>query len=395
MDSDINYFRNGNAEVGVLALKFNGKTPLTATISNNNIYFSKGYIEIYGRRIVIEDSTSVYVSLDKIAYGYVIIDIDLESNSCELKCLEGTTTTYPALTQENLYDGVGKVYQYPIFKYYKTTSSIVEQPIDLNYILSPQSKLTFDDTPALESSNPVTSEGIKKELDKKVISLFKQTVNGTEITNTIENTLENVIIERRIWSREFQNNGSSKIILDSKGLHLNYSFPDPSCSGGIDDDYWINQELHFEDGKISMKSRQDQEESGYGTEAIFGLHGFIIKQVTYEEEGDYVSDVFNPQQHVVLHQVRYVGAGQLGAFTLSMLTGFKGSIQSHITFYQNTNRIIGCSSMEGGKGFLYGGVTEDAKSLIYYIYDASQEVYVKKQALINFDGMQDNVIVLY
>lgn len=51
--------------------------------------------------------------------------------------------------------------------------------------------------------------------------------------------------------------------------------------------------------------------------------------------------------------------------------------------------------MEGGKGFLYGGVSDDAKSLIYYVYYASQEVYIKKQALINFDGMQDNVIVLY
>lgn len=395
MDSDINFFRNGNTEVGVLALKFNGKNPLAATISNNNIYFSKGYIEIYGRRIVIEDNTSVYVSLDKIAYGYVIIDIDLESNSCELKCLEGTTTTYPALTQENLYDGTGKVYQYPIFKYYKTTSSIVEQPIDLNYILSPQSKLTFDEVPTLESLNPVTSDGIKKELDNKVVSISKQTVNGVEVTNTIENTPNRIVLRRNDWSRdEFHKNGTSEIILDSKGLHLNYSFPDPRCSGGMDDNYWTNLEMHIEDGQIALKSRQDQEDSGYGTEAYFGLLGFRINEVTYEDE-DYINDSFNPQQHVVLHQVRFSGAGKLGPFTLSILTNFKNSIQNTITFYQNTNRIVGCSSMEGGKGFLYGGVSDDAKSLIYYVYDASQEVYVKKQALINFEGMQDNVIVLY
>lgn len=395
VDSDINFFRNGNTEVGVLALKFNGKNPLTATISNNNIYFSKGYIEIYGRRIVIEDNTSVYVSLDKIAYGYVIIDIDLESNSCELKCLEGTTTTYPALTQENLYDGTGKVYQYPIFKYYKTTSSIVEQPIDLNYILSPQSKLTFDEVPTLESLNPVTSDGIKKELDNKVVSIFKQTVNGVEVTNTIENTPNRIVLRRNDWSRdEFHKNGTSEIILDSKGLHLNYSFPDSRCSGGIDNNYWTNLEMYIEDGQIALKSRQDQEESGYGTEAYFGLLGFRINEVTYEDE-DYINDSFNPQQYVVLHQVRFAGTGKLGPFTLSMLTNFKDSIQNTITFYQNTNRIVGCSSMEGGKGFLYGGVSDDAKSLIYYVYDASQEVYVKKQALINFEGMQDNAIVLY
>lgn len=395
MDSDINFFRNGNAEVGVLALKFNGKNPLAATISNNNIYFSKGYIEIYGRRIVIEDNTSVYVSLDKIAYGYVIIDIDLESNSCELKCLEGNTTTYPALTQENLYDGTGKVYQYSIFKYYKTTSSIVEQPIDLNYILSPQSKLTFDEVPTLDSLNSVTSDGIKKELDNKVVSIFKHTVNGVEVTNTIENTPNRIVLRRNDWSRdEFHKNGTSEIILDSKGIHLNYSFPDPRCSGGIDDNYWTNLEMHIEDGQIALKSRQDQEDSGYGTEAYFGLLGFRINEVTYEDE-DYINDSFNPQQHVVLHQVRFSGAGKLGPFTLSMLTNFKDSIQNTIIFYQNTNRIVGCSSMEGGKGFLYGGVSDDTKSLIYYVYDASQEVYVKKQALINFEGMQDNVIVLY
>jgi hypothetical protein len=393
MDADVNFFRNGCTEVGVLALMFNGKKPLTATISNNNIYFSKGYIEIYGRRIVIEDNTSVYVSLDKIAYGYVIVDIDLESNSCELKCLEGTATTYPALTQKNLYIG-GKVYQYPIFKYYKTTSSIVEQPIDLNYILSPQPRLSFDSTPTLKSSNPVTSDGIKKELDKKVTSIFTQTINGVEVTNTIENNPDKIVIRRHAWSKEFQKNGTSEVILDSKGMHLHYSFPDPACSGGMDDAYWISQELHMEDGYISLKSRQDQEDSGYGTEVLFGLHGFQIKQMEYGEE-NYILDSFNPQQHIVLHQVRFVGAGQLGAFTLSILDNSKYSIQNQYLFYQQASKIVGCSSMEGLKGFLYGGVSDDAKSLIYYVYDSAQEVYIKKQALINFDGMQDNMIVLY
>ena len=343
---------------------------------------------------MIEDNTSVYVSLDKIAYGYVIIDIDLESNSCELKCLEGTATTYPALTQENLYDEAGKIYQYPIFKYYKTTSSIVSQPISINYILMPQPKLTFDDYPKINSSNPVKSDGIRKELDKKVTSIFKQSLNGVDITNTIENTPNRIILKRNAESNEFHKRGTSEVVLDSKGIHLTYSFPDPNCSGGMDDAYWIDQELHIEDGYIVLKSRQDQEDSGHGTEVYFGLHGFKINQMSYEDE-NYLLDSFNPQQHVVLHQIRFVGAGQLGPFTLSLLNNSKYAIQSQILFYQQSSKIVGCSKMEGSKGFLYGGVSEDAKSLIYYVYDATQEVYIKKQALINFEGMQDNVIVLY
>ena len=94
--------------------------------SNNYIYFQSGYIEVYGRRIYVENNTSIYITLDSTKYGYVCVTVDLDSNSVTLEKIENGTT-YPTLTQENLHTG-GTKYQFPICKYTKTTSSLTLDP---------------------------------------------------------------------------------------------------------------------------------------------------------------------------------------------------------------------------------------------------------------------------
>lgn len=118
-DADINYHMNGLVAAGVLKGLGGG---VTASTSNNYIYFTSGFVEIYGRRIFVENNTQIYISLDSSKYGYVIIDVDLSNNSVTLTKAE-SSGNYPSLTQQNLSTG-GTRYQMPIAKYTKTTSSL-------------------------------------------------------------------------------------------------------------------------------------------------------------------------------------------------------------------------------------------------------------------------------
>lgn len=118
-DADINYHINGMVADGVLKGLGNG---LTVSTSNNYIIFSSGYVQIYGRRIFVEQDTQIYISLDSTKYGYVIIDVDLATNSVNLSKVE-SSSGYPTLTTQNLSTG-GTKYQMAIAKYSKTSSSL-------------------------------------------------------------------------------------------------------------------------------------------------------------------------------------------------------------------------------------------------------------------------------
>ena len=118
-DADLNYHINGMVADGVLKGLGNG---LTVSTSNNYIIFSSGYVQIYGRRIFVEQNTQIYISLDSTKYGYVIIDVDLTTDSVNLSKAE-SSTGYPTLTQQNLSKD-GTKYQMAIAKYSKTSSSL-------------------------------------------------------------------------------------------------------------------------------------------------------------------------------------------------------------------------------------------------------------------------------
>jgi|LSQX01.2.fsa_nt_gb hypothetical protein len=129
-DAECNHF---------LASNQNGRIPglggvVGVSTSNNYIILSSGYIQVYGRRIFVEQNTKIQVALDGSAYGYVFIKFDVGNNAVSLEKREASST-YPSLTQENLLTG-GLVYEFPVGRYTKTTSAL---NLD-TYYTSPQIK---------------------------------------------------------------------------------------------------------------------------------------------------------------------------------------------------------------------------------------------------------------
>lgn len=129
-DADINHYLGGLVPAGIIR---GLGDELQITSSNNYIYFKSGYVQIYGRRIYVEPNSNVYISLDSTKYGYVVIQVNLSSNFVSLTKLETSSSSYPSLTQQNLLNG-GTIYQMPIAKYSKTTTSLTIQPFDRPFI---------------------------------------------------------------------------------------------------------------------------------------------------------------------------------------------------------------------------------------------------------------------
>lgn len=130
-DADINHHLGGLVPAGIISGLGN---ECSVSVSNNYITFQDGYVQIYGRRIYVEANSQVYVSLDATKYGYVVIEVNLSNNTVSLKSVETTSTSYPSLTQQNLMTS-GTLYQFPIAKYKKTTSSITLQTFTPTYIM--------------------------------------------------------------------------------------------------------------------------------------------------------------------------------------------------------------------------------------------------------------------
>lgn len=129
-DADINHHLGGLVPAGIISGLGN---ECSVSVSNNYITFQDGYVQIYGRRIYVEANSQVYVSLDATKYGYVVIEVNLSNNTVSLKSVETTSSSYPSLTQQNLMTS-GTLYQFPIAKYKKTTSSITLQSFTPTFI---------------------------------------------------------------------------------------------------------------------------------------------------------------------------------------------------------------------------------------------------------------------
>ena len=129
-DADINHHLGGLVPAGIIS---GLGSECSVSVSNNYITFQDGYVQIYGRRIYLEANSQVYVSLDSTKYGYVVIEVNLSNNTVSLKSIETTSTSYPSLTKQNLMTS-GTLYQFPIAKYKKSTTSIVLQEFTPTYI---------------------------------------------------------------------------------------------------------------------------------------------------------------------------------------------------------------------------------------------------------------------
>lgn len=133
-DADINYHVTGLVKAGIIR---GLGSELSASISNNYITFQDGYVQIYGRRIYVESGSQVYISLDSVKNGYVVITVNLMSNTVSLGVVESSSGV-PALIQENLHAG-GSIYQMPLIQYSKNTTSIQLVAFERTYIETPLS----------------------------------------------------------------------------------------------------------------------------------------------------------------------------------------------------------------------------------------------------------------
>lgn len=159
-DAECNHF---------LASSQNGRIPnlgggVSVSTSNNYIILSSGYIQVYGRRIYVEQNTKIQVALDGTAYGYIFIKIDVGNNAISLEKRENSGS-YPTLTQDNFLNG-GLIYEFPVARYTKTSSAL---NLDTNYT-SPQIK-NADDLAAARDST------MRSQIDYYYGPTFQQTYN--------------------------------------------------------------------------------------------------------------------------------------------------------------------------------------------------------------------------
>ena len=114
-----------------------------ATTMGGKITFKDGFVSVYGRRIYVENNTSINVPLTAERKGYVIIKIDTRNNEAKLELLEGSPTSYPTLRKDDLLAGDGE-YDFVLVGYKKTTSSITLDKDVVGYIDTNKSELDFN-----------------------------------------------------------------------------------------------------------------------------------------------------------------------------------------------------------------------------------------------------------
>lgn len=171
-DADLNHFLV-NKQNGRITGILGGITPST---SNNYISFTSGYVQVYGRRVFVEASTKIAISLDGSAYGYVFLAFDLANNEVTLQKRENGST-WPTLTQQDLMNG-GLLYELPIARYQKTSSSLsLDTSYEAPYIKS-------SETIASEKANAIYSSCVNK-YDPLWQSWYSTRTNNTYVFKDI------------------------------------------------------------------------------------------------------------------------------------------------------------------------------------------------------------------
>jgi len=102
-------------------------------VSNSQIIFSDGFVSAYGRRVYVQNNTSVTVTLDSTKYGLIVLRINTSANTAVITNLEGSSSSYPTPTQDDLASDDG-IYDVVLCEYYKTASSLTIGTTKVSYI---------------------------------------------------------------------------------------------------------------------------------------------------------------------------------------------------------------------------------------------------------------------
>lgn len=226
-DADINHHLGGLVKAGIIEGLGN---ECSVSVSNNYITLQDGYVQIYGRRIYIEKGSQVYISLDSTKYGYVVVEVNLNTNSVALKAVEVSSSSYPSLTQEDL-SKTGTLYQFPIAKYKKTTSSITLDTGFTQIFIKPglrranlvaKTKYKMFETPDYETIQKVTFD--LSDVPYGSMLYFHFQVIDTLAYGALQQNMGTIVIPRDdlYWSNSYYTIRSSQNYGNSGTVTVNF-----------------------------------------------------------------------------------------------------------------------------------------------------------------------------
>ncbi len=211
-----------------------------ATASNGTITFKDGFVSIYGRRLYVENGTSIKISLDSTKYGYVILKVNTAKNEATIETKEGTSLIYPTLTQQNLLDDDG-IYEQPICSYYKTSSSLTIHANDVTYVRTFGELLSQLQTTLNEKINKIQNGMIGVGINRMSQIGVKQTFNLSSYTS------KNDILIRFSVCGNVISTSLKQITGSSYGLFI------PYYSLGT----WYNLEVTYANGTLTLYTGAD------------------------------------------------------------------------------------------------------------------------------------------
>lgn len=230
-DADLNHHLGGLVRAGIIEGLGN---ECQVSVSNNYITLRDGYVQIYGRRIYVEDGSQVYISLDSTKYGYVVIEVNLTSNSVSLKAVETSSSSYPSLTQQDL-STTGTLYQFPIAKYKKTTSSITLDTGFTQIFIKPglrqaklvlKSKYKMFETPSYETIQRVTFD--LSDVPYGCMLYFHFQLIDSMNYGGLQQNMGTIVVPRDdlFWSNSYYTIRSSQSYGNSGTVTINFSAND-------------------------------------------------------------------------------------------------------------------------------------------------------------------------
>lgn len=210
-----------------------------ASSSNGKITFKDGFASIYGRRVYIENGTSVSVSLDGTKKGYVVLRVDTVNNTAALATKEGTSSNYPNLSKTNLLEGDG-TFELPLVGYTKTTTSLILDKTVVTYIKTNQSSVDSVNSSLLTR---ITNEvaALNRTIESKQHGIEVSSFNAwSRSGNTVKFDISSVVNLTGVIVLFTFNSNLFAVSLDllkgTTSLGFNYTFADENIQGTVERD---------------------------------------------------------------------------------------------------------------------------------------------------------------
>lgn len=211
-DALFNYFIL-NKQNGVFRGLGGSITPRT---SNSQIIFSEGFVSAYGRRVFVENNTSITLTLDSTKYGLIVLRINTSTNTAVISNLEGSSSSYPTPTQDDLASDDG-IYDVVLCEYYKTASSLTVGTTKVVYIELGKTLIEITED-SLEAKINAIQNGMKSKW------FTPSTTSGSRFTFNLTSTYGS---KSGIISFELCNNCftvSTDLIKQTSGRTFYYSY---------------------------------------------------------------------------------------------------------------------------------------------------------------------------